>query len=424
MEAKAAGRIFYKFLTKKLAEIGFRQSETDECVFYKGTSIYVLYTDDSILTGPNPRELDQIVHDLKHKAKLDLTCDADMGDFLGVKIDRQEDGSINLTQPQLIDQILKDLRLDGKDVKTKATPLPTNKVIHKFEGSEPFDGHFDFRRAIGKLLYLDKSTRSDISYATHVLARHTLDPKKEHGEMVKWLGRYLLHTRDKGTILRPTDEGFDCFVDASFAGDWDKDAVNDHDNFFAKSRSGYVIRYAGCPIIWASKLQTVVSLSSTESEVIALSMATREIIPLLRLARELKTAGFPINSDEAKIRCKIFEDNNGCIAIATKPKVRPRTKHLCTQWFHFQQHVSSGDLKMVKVDTEDQASDHLTKAIGRQLLKKHRLTIQGWDDHHEVDDKANPDDMDLDEDGCQSERECEILGIGAARKPNKRKRNS
>ena len=78
------------------------------------------------------------------------------------------------------------------------------RVIHDFKDSEDFDGHFDYRKVVGKLLYLDKSSRSDISYATHVLARYTSAPKKEHGEMVKWLGRYLAGTRDKGAIYTPT----------------------------------------------------------------------------------------------------------------------------------------------------------------------------------------------------------------------------
>jgi hypothetical protein len=34
---------------------------------------------------------------------------------------------------------------------------------------------------------------------------------------------------------------------------------------------GYIIRYVGCPLIWGSKLQKEIALSSTESEYIALS---------------------------------------------------------------------------------------------------------------------------------------------------------
>ena len=50
---KQAGRVWNKYLVTKLMKIGFVPSEIDECVFYKDGMIYVLYTDDSILTGPN-----------------------------------------------------------------------------------------------------------------------------------------------------------------------------------------------------------------------------------------------------------------------------------------------------------------------------------------------------------------------------------
>ena len=50
---KQAGRVWNKYLVNELVnEIGFKQSEVDTCVFYKGNVMYVLYTDDSILAGP------------------------------------------------------------------------------------------------------------------------------------------------------------------------------------------------------------------------------------------------------------------------------------------------------------------------------------------------------------------------------------
>ncbi len=70
----------------------------------------MLYTDDSILAGPDSKELDSIIEDMKN-VELDLTVEGDIADFLGVKIERGEDGkSFNLTQPHLIDDILKELR--------------------------------------------------------------------------------------------------------------------------------------------------------------------------------------------------------------------------------------------------------------------------------------------------------------------------
>jgi hypothetical protein len=58
--------------------------------------------------------------------------------------------------------------------------------------AEPFDGHFNYRRVIGKLNYLEKSTRIVVTCATHQCARFVSKPKDVHGKAVKWIGRYFL----------------------------------------------------------------------------------------------------------------------------------------------------------------------------------------------------------------------------------------
>ena len=76
-------------------------------------------------------------------------------------------------------------------------PMATSRVLGKCEDSEPHDGHFDYRSVIGKLLYLEKSTRPDLAYSVHQCARFAANPRQDHAKAVKWIGRYLLHTRDK-----------------------------------------------------------------------------------------------------------------------------------------------------------------------------------------------------------------------------------
>ena len=70
---KQAGRVWYKYLTKKLTEeLVFERSQFDECVFYRGNKIYVLYTDDSILAEPDQEEIEQAIKDL-NKSNLEVT---------------------------------------------------------------------------------------------------------------------------------------------------------------------------------------------------------------------------------------------------------------------------------------------------------------------------------------------------------------
>ena len=371
---KQAGRVWNKYLVQQLESIGFEQSDIDECVFYKGNMVYVLYTDDSILAGPDKAEIDRTI--AKMKRILDLTIEGNLNDFLGINIDRRDD-EVHLTQPHLIEQIVTDLRLQQGRSKAKDVPMQSSKILARHSDADPFDKAFNYRSVIGKLNYLDKGTRPDIAYAAHQCARFSANPKKPHGDAVRWLGRYLLGTRDKGMVLRPDPtRSLEVHVDADFCGNWDKQDANDPDA--ARSRHGYVITYAGCPVVWKSQLQTEHALSSTESEYTGLSYALREAIPIMELIKEMRQHGHSMLDHRPKVHCKVFEDNSGALEIATVHKWRPRTKHLAVKLHHFRGYVNRGEISIHKIATEDQPADFLTKPLSWGLLTRHRKTVMGW----------------------------------------------
>ena len=145
---------------------------------------------------------------------------------------------------------------------------------------------WNYRAAIGMLTYLTGSVRPDIAMAVHQCARFSVNPKRSHEQAVMRIGRYLLSTQDKGMVYKPDPaKGLEVYVDADFAGGWDPEHADDTDTVY--SRTGFVITYSGCPILWTSKLQTEIALSTAEAEYIAISQAMRETIPLMNLLREL-----------------------------------------------------------------------------------------------------------------------------------------
>ena len=114
-----------------------------------------------------------------------------------------------------------------------------------------------------------------------------INPRKEHGEALEYIAKYLKDHVDDGIQLTPVrNQGFHVYCDADFAGNWNRQYAMT-DPATAKSRSGWIISYANCPIIWASKLQTQVALSTTEAEYIALSQSLRDTIPLMELIMSL-----------------------------------------------------------------------------------------------------------------------------------------
>jgi hypothetical protein len=88
-----------------------------------------------------------------------------------------------------------------------------------------------------------------------------------------------LGTKDKGLIVKPNQEGMECWVDAAHASEWNNTASSDPNT--ARSKMQHVITYAGCPMHWTSKMQTEIALSTTEAEYIVLSQAMREVLPII-----------------------------------------------------------------------------------------------------------------------------------------------
>lgn len=180
-----------------------------------------------------------------------------------------------------------------------------------------------------------------------------------------------------GVRFRPDDEkSFECYADADFCGSWAKEFA-DIDPATAKSRSGWFVSFANCPVTWASKMQTHVATSTTMAEYIALSAALRDVIPIMELMAEIKQKGFKIISKTPTVYCKAFEDNSGALEIARLPKMRPRTKAINVIYHHFREYVRMGLIKIFAVSTEDQTADIFTKPLVQNLFVKHRKKICG-----------------------------------------------
>jgi histone deacetylase 1/2 len=373
---KQAGRVWNQHLTKRLLELGFEQSQIDPCVFYRGNCILLIYCDDTLMLGPDAKELDEVFTLLEFT--FTISDEGNINDYLGIRVTRTDDGKMMFTQPQLIDSIISDCGLSKANAKPKDTPALSSKILLRDENGEPWpDEKWKYRSIIGKFNFLEKSTRPDIAYAVHQCARFTANPKLSHAEAIKTIVRYLKGTREMGIILNPRQQSVECFADASFGGDWYKPTAA-HDRTTAKSRTGYVITYCGCPIVWASKLQTEIALSTTEAEYIALSTALREVIPMMDLIQEAQKHGIDLPLAPARVHCKAFEDNSGALEMAQTHKLRPRTKYINVKYHHFRTHVGK-TITVHKIDSKNQLADGLTKPLDVTAFCIFRDRIMGYE---------------------------------------------
>jgi hypothetical protein len=156
---------------------------------------------------------------------------------------------------------------------------------------------------------------------------------------------------------------------------WDQTDRHNANNLM--SRSGFVIKYADCPIYWSSKLQTEIALSTAEAEYIALSSSLREVIPLMTVMDELNKV-FPLLMEMPKFYCKVWEDNQSCIAMATSQKFTPRTKHIALKYHHFKGYIELGQIQINYIHTERQQAVILTKPVRTDLFPKLRYMLMGW----------------------------------------------
>ena len=365
-------------MVERLEKIGFQKSKIDDCVFYLEDMIFVVYVNDAIIFMKDKLKFKDIFSKLKAESNVEEKGDVEQ--FLGLHFSKLKDQKgYYITQTHLIDQIVSDVGLKDNNFKCPQSPCPSTSILHRNQNDSPFDPKlFHYRSVVGKLNYLEKSSRPDISYAVHQCARFSHDPKVTHGQAIIHLVKYLHGTRDKGIILHPNDDhNLHCHVDADFCGNWNKLTAM-HDASTAKSRTGFVITYANCPVSWSSKLQTQVALSTTEAECIAMSSSLRDAIPIMNFLHELKTRGFINTESKTQLHCKVFEDNSGALEMARNPKMRPRTKHINVLYHWFISYIKDRSVKVYPVSSENQCADLWTKPLAHKLFVKHRKKILSW----------------------------------------------
>ena len=277
----------------------------------------------------------------------------------------------------MIDHALSIVGLNHQETHVKMHDTPAVDVLTSSPSSKPRLQKWNYRSTVGCLSYIQAMIRPDITMAVQQCARFCTDPKQDHEEAVKRICRYLLKTRDKGLILRPDkSKGLECFVDADWAGSWSYQSSMDP--LSTHSRTGFVILYAGCPILWKSKIQSITALSTTEAEYIALSSALREVIGLIHLLEDLNSKGLPIHCATPKIKCRTFEDNMSCVNLATTHRTRPRTKHLSIRLHHFRSHIVNKIITVEHVSTKEQLADIFTKPLPRVQYCKLRDRLMTW----------------------------------------------
>jgi hypothetical protein len=136
------------------------------------------------------------------------------------------------------------------------------------------------------------------------------------------------------------------------------------------SRTSYVAMICGSAIAWDSKLQPSVALSTTKAEYMALSAATQKVVFLRQLLINLgEVAGGPT---------PMFEDNQGCEALATNTMTTAKIKHIDIRHHFVRDLVKSKTINIVWIPTTEMVADILTKcSLPTSAYKQHTYRMLG-----------------------------------------------
>ncbi|VVT54825.1 uncharacterized protein SAPINGB_P004281 [Magnusiomyces paraingens] len=302
-----------------LVKLGFIRNESDYGVYTKGSGstmvIIALYVDDLLISGNSSEVIAKTKSSLSSMFKM-----KDLGpveQFLGMRV-KQSPYHITVDVSRYIFDMLEEFGM--QNCSSVKTPLPTRDLSDFSESDSATDASM-YRSIIGKLIYAANCARPDLAVAG--TAELGLEYRAQ--KVYKLVG----------------------YSDADYA----------QDKQDRKSFTGYVFILSGGPITWACRKQVSPASSSVESEYMSLSDASKECFWINQL---LSLCKIPI-----PLPVTMFEDNQGCIALAQNPVFHRRTKHIDVRYHVVRHYIRSGVIHLEYLDTQVMLADMFTKNLGR-----------------------------------------------------------
>ncbi|KAE8995982.1 hypothetical protein PR002_g19461 [Phytophthora rubi] len=334
---KQAASAWNKTIHRVFLGNGFKSCGADQCVYVKRSKngfIYVcLYVDDMIIAAKTSEDIREVKDALKNALKMKELGPAKF--IVGMEIDHDMTaGTLKIKQTRYIDDLASSCRRRSRQERMQSRTQCG-------------------RNLIGCLLYITTCTRPDIAFVVTQLSRFLENPGQQHWNAAVRVLRYLKSTRQHGIIYQGGTHSVT--LKAYSDADW---GTNLDDR---RSVSGVMVMIGNAPVVFKSKFQRTVALSSAEAEYMALSLCVQEVLWTRAMLTDMGTL--------QRNATTIWEDNQGAIALAQNAGYHARTKHVDIRHHFIRENVKRGTVKVEYVDTKNQLADILTKALGTKTLK-------------------------------------------------------
>ncbi|KAG3062131.1 hypothetical protein PI124_g22722 [Phytophthora idaei] len=275
-------------------------------------------------------------------------------EYLGIEVE-QTASSTTIRQSKYAREILAEFGYE--QAHAVGNPMETNARLVPLEESAEADTNFEYRKAIGMLMYLTTGTRPDLAYAVGQLSRFVSKPSSKHVGTLKRVLRYLAGTVEHGITYERSrsDSTPDKITLEGFCDIWANDSES------RKSTAGFVSTLAGGAISWMSRRQLIVAFSTAQAEYVAACEATMEAVAASNILQEV------LPKQTVELRLGI--DNETAYVLATNPTYSRRTRHIKLRWRFVREQVKKGTISLHKVHGNENPADAFTKPLDKKRLK-------------------------------------------------------
>jgi hypothetical protein len=203
------------------------------------------------------------------------------------------------------------------------------------------------------LLFLAVCTRPSIAFAVGYLARFATKFNRDACRALERVLQFVYNTKDKVLVLGGKVARLVAYVDSDFAGDTES----------YKSTTGFIIFLGNGPIIWYSKLQSLIAQSTAEAEYVSFLPVCKDIIWCRSILAETG-----ITRIRANFATTIWCDNKAAIDLSKNPVFHARTKHIGKVYHLVRDLQALGVVVTVFIGTSDNIADILTKPVSVKIM--------------------------------------------------------
>jgi hypothetical protein len=359
-----SARLWYDRLAGVLVSAGYTVNPCDVCVFIKvvdgATSTVLFHVDDLMIGSALAEHTISLLDVLRKEFKEIKVVRGKIHSYLGMLFDYSEKGVVKISMKGYIDNVL-----EGRNINERAETPAATYLFNIRDDAVKLDDNKrkEFHSNVQRLLYLSKRVRMDILLAIAFLSTRVREPDEDDWKKLERVLKYLNSTRSLYMTLGIKNGAIDIYgsIDASYGTHLD-----------GKSHSGLTLSVGRGTVLSMSKKQSIVTKSSTEAEIVAVSDM---LSPVIGLREFLMAQGY---SDLGP--AIVGQDNINSMAMMEKGKTDNfRSKHINVRYFFMKDRIANKEVKFVHVPTLETLADFMTKPLQGALFRKLRDLLLGKD---------------------------------------------